>query len=290
MRSIAIAIAVALLLAVSPCACRKPTRREAKSPRIVTFAPHITDIAFDMGLGEHVVGVTRFCLVPAGEDRPVMGDRMRVNAEALLAEEPDIIFHNQDPADFDGILTLDSSIKLIRMRNGTLAELRAGIEAMGRAVDRQDLAAAVLERMDAEFAAVAKAVAGRGRPRVLFVRGTEHPGTPGGDRLTGELLIRAGGRNVAAEAGLKGWPRINLGTIIAQAPDVLICQAIGGGESIEQARRYWADKTDIKAVADGRLHITDDRRLTIPGSKVAETARKLAAMIHPEAFAPERQE
>jgi len=284
------AIATALLLVGLPGGCRKATPRKAASPRIVTFAPHITDIAFDMGLGEHVVGVTRYCLPPEGGELPIMGDRMRVNTESMLAEDPEIIFHNQDPSDFDAIKEHLPSIELIRMRNGTLGELRAGIEAMGKAVGREDLAKTILARMDAEFAAVERAVAGRPRPRVLFVRGTEHPGTPGGDRLTHELLERAGGRNVAAEAGLTGWPKINLGAIIAWAPDVLICQAIGEGERIEPARRYWADKTDIKAVADGRLIVTNDRRLTIPGSKVAETARKLAEMIHPDAFTAESQE
>ena len=38
--------------------------------RVVGFSPAITTILFDMGVGERVVGVTRYCRLPGGIERP----------------------------------------------------------------------------------------------------------------------------------------------------------------------------------------------------------------------------
>ena len=129
-------------------------------------------------------------------------------------------------------------------------------------------------------------MSGRRRPRVLFILGTERPSAIGPGWLTDELLAIAGGTNAAAEAGLSGWANINLETVLKLQPDVLICQVSGGERQIAAAERYWRRLTGLKAVKTDRLYVTGDRRLTIPGSRVAETARKLAEMIHPAAFAP----
>jgi len=272
---------VALLSLVG---CRKAEPTPAASPRIITFAPHITDIAFDMGLGDHVVGVSSRCIVPEGRHPTVMGDAFSVNSEVILSEQPDIVFYNQKDSQFDALRRQAPSVKLIRMRNGTLAELREGIVAMGRAVGREDLADAMLKRMDAQLDTVAAAVAGRPRPRVLFLSGYNPPSTMGTGWTTAELLEIAGGTNVAAEAGLDGWATINLETIYSLRPDVIICLVAGGGESVRRAEQFWARFDPLQAVRDGRVYVTDDRRLTIPGSRVGATAAKLARMIHPDAF------
>ena len=150
---------------------------------------------------------------------------------------------------------------------------------------REELSDAIQARIDVELDGVRRAVAGRPTPRVLFVLGTEHPSTIGSGWLTDELLTIAGGKNAASELGLTSWANINLETVLTLQPDVLICKSAAGEQAIKQARAYWERLTDLKAVKNGRVHVTDDRRLTIPGSRVGRTARKLAEMIHHEAFA-----
>lgn len=284
MRWIRLCLAIALL---STMGCRREQASTqpagAPSPRIVTYAPSTTDLAFDMGLGENVVGVTKWCILPAGQSRPVVGDAAQVNAESLLAVKPDIIFHDIDESRFDGFRRLVPSVKIIRLRARTLDELRTSIETMGQAVGREDLAAVLRKRLDEQFEELAQAVADWPRPRVLFVLGTEHPSTPGADTLSGELIVAAGGVNAAAEAGLKGWTNINAEAVLKMQPDVLICQVTYEQERAA-ARQYWANMPGLKAAETNRVHVTADRRLTFPGSGVARNARVLAEMIHPQAF------
>ncbi|MFW6146527.1 MAG: ABC transporter substrate-binding protein, partial [Planctomycetota bacterium] len=186
--------------------------------------------------------------------------------------------------DFALLERLKPDVDFVRMENRTLDQLREGIIAMGEAVGREDLSSALLARMDAALDAVAEAVADRPRRRVLLLQGYRRPSTTGAGWLTDELITIAGGANVAAEAGLSSWATINLETIRALQPEVIIC-LVGGGEGDRvRARVFWARRRELRAVRTGRVVITDDQRLTIPGSRVARTAECLARMIHPEAF------
>jgi ABC-type Fe3+-hydroxamate transport system substrate-binding protein len=270
-----------VLLCVLAAGCHRPAAPRAASPRIITFAPHATRIALDLGLADHIVGVTSHCKGIEGMAVAVLGDGFRINAEAAAAVKPDILFHNTDDTDFRRTL---AGVKIVRIENGSLAKLREGIGRMGLLTGHAEQSAALLGRIEAELDAVRQVVAGRSRPRVLFVMGADKPTTVGAGWTLSELIEIAGGTNAAAEKGLRSWGTINLETVESIGPDVLICQVDPGAGNVEAAREYWRRWSDIKAVRDGRLIVTDDASLTIEDSRVGLIARKLAAMIHPEAF------
>ena len=57
--------------------------------RIVSMSPHITETLFAMGLGDRVVGVTRFCTYPPeAQTRAQVGGYLDPNYEAILALKP----------------------------------------------------------------------------------------------------------------------------------------------------------------------------------------------------------
>jgi iron complex transport system substrate-binding protein len=64
----------------------------AAPQRILSLAPSATEILFDLGLGEKVIGVTEYCTwPPEAKSKPNLGDMMHVNLEALVAMNPDIV-------------------------------------------------------------------------------------------------------------------------------------------------------------------------------------------------------
>jgi len=85
-------------VAISGCSNRsEQSEKGANHPRIVSFAPSLTQILFDMGLSRNIVGVTRWCVLPKGVSKPIVGDRFHVNTEAILNVDPDIILIQQNP-------------------------------------------------------------------------------------------------------------------------------------------------------------------------------------------------
>ncbi len=268
--------AAVLLLA----GCRKETPLpQAQRPRIVSFSPALTQIVFDMGLGGHVVGVTRYCRPPAGESRPVVGDAFNVSGEAILALRPEVILIQQDPKTFEGLRRRDPSIRIEHFDIETLADIASAMERIGRIAGRAELGSDRKSQFLAELESVrARAPAGR-RVRVLFTDGHEPPLVAGKGTFIHQMIELAGGVNAAAD--YKGWVNLNKEAIQAAAPDVLICRTEAGREEAVKAR--WMGLPNLPAARTGRVYMVTDRDWTIPSARMAKLARRLSEMMHPPA-------
>lgn len=274
-----------LLLAAMLIGCDRSPSRPAPSPRIVTLAPHITIIAFDLGVGAHVVGIDTYSepVLPAGEQRTVVSDASRPNTEALLAVEPDILFYNQRDSDFEPLQRLRPSVRLYRLRNDTIEDVRASVRTMGEAMGRADLAQTLLETIDRQLDAVRESTAARSpRPRVLFLVGTEKPGTAGAGTYIDELISLAGGVNAAAEndeARLEGWPELNAEAVLRLEPEVLVVWAGDDTAGRDEARRYWQDQAQ-RAGRPVRVEVTSHPALIMAGSHIGLAAQEMDRLIH----------
>src|SRR5437868_2810407 len=66
---------------------------EERCARIVTLAPSLREVLFDLGLGEHIVGVSRFDRYPPEAERiEKIGGFLDPNLEAIVRLTPDIVF------------------------------------------------------------------------------------------------------------------------------------------------------------------------------------------------------
>lgn len=66
--------------------------------RIVSLVPSQTELLHDLGLGERVVGITKFCVHPKEwfETKTRIGGTKQVNIEAVKALSPDLIIGNKE--------------------------------------------------------------------------------------------------------------------------------------------------------------------------------------------------
>ena len=259
--------------------CRKDIPHPAAArPRVVSYSPALTEMLFDMGLGGHVVGVTARDILPADQSRHVVGDRNRVNAEAILAVEPDVILVQQNPEDFQRVLSVNRKIRLELFEIQKLDDVAAAMDRIGRIVGREEVGRRAAERFRSELQGIRDRAAGRSRPRVLFVMGYDRPFIGGAESFVNEIIELAGGIDAAGD--YKRWSGVNAEYIIAAAPDVLICQVDAGQEYA--ARKYWMGMEGLPAARTGRVHVVTDRHWTIPSPRLTKIAAEAADIIHPQ--------
>lgn len=277
-----LALAILLPAFAAPAGTTAPTPAapaRAARPAVVSFSPGITQILFDLGLGDHVVGVTRFCRLPAGVVKPRIGDALDISAEAILAVKPDIILTQTGAGRFRGVTDVDPHVRVEQITIETLDDVHRAIERIARLLGRDDLAS----RKAGEFAAALDAarakVAGLSRPRVIFVMGTDRPVVAAGDSFIGDLVKVAGGVNAGDDIpGTTRWRATHIDAIAAARPDVLLC--LQEGPDAQAAYRYWLQWRDLPAARAGRVFVLTDPTWTIPGTHLAGKARDLADMIH----------
>jgi iron complex transport system substrate-binding protein len=250
----------------------------APRPRIVTFAPSLTDIVFDMGLGDHVVGVTTQCQLPPGQTRLVVGDALSPpSTEAILSARPDVILTQVDPSQFQTVRKVNPSVRIEHFRIETLEDISSAVERIGRIVGQEELGKQVAAAFRSRLEEVRRRVAGLPRPRVLFVMDYHNPSTAGAGTFIDQMIETAGGVNAAAEK-LSSWQSLNQETILSLRPDVLVCW-VGPNEE-KAARDYWA-----RSLPRVRVFVVTERDWTIPTPRLASYVARLAEMIHPSAAA-----
>ena len=131
--------------------------------RIVSLVPSQTELLFELGVGERVVGVTRYCTdPPEGVARCTdIGGTKKFRFDAIDALSPDLIIGNKEenyqegierlaeryPVWMSDIYDLDDALAMIRSV-GNLVEATAPAEALVQAINerRVALGAAAAER------------------------------------------------------------------------------------------------------------------------------------------------
>jgi ABC-type Fe3+-hydroxamate transport system substrate-binding protein len=66
--------------------------------RIMSLVPSQTELLFDLGLGDRVVGITKFCIHPEEwyRTKPRVGGTKQVDLEKICALKPDLIIGNKE--------------------------------------------------------------------------------------------------------------------------------------------------------------------------------------------------
>ncbi len=273
-------VAVFLLAAAALC---------AQPQRIVSTAPSLTEMLYALGLGDRVVGVTTFCRYPPeAASKPKIGNYLQPDVETILSLRPDLVVAEKS------MIRQSSTLKRLKLEtlevdDATIAGIYASIRAIGRAAGAAARAEALCGRMQADLTSL-KPASGMGpKPRVMFVVGRT-PGrvedliAAGASSYIDELIAAAGGQNVFHDAAAP-YSKVGLEEILKRDPDVIIdmgemAQTVGITERQKrEVVRLWSRYSNLKAVREGRVFAVASDVFVVPGPRVVEAARQIAAML-----------
>lgn len=259
--------------------------------RIVSTAPSITEALFALGLGDEVVGVSRFCDFPAAVQKlPKVGTYLAPDAEAIARLTPDLVVLQRVSGELTNRLQA-LHIAFIEVPHGTLNDVYTEIALIAKAAGVPEQANVLIDRMKHDLAAIQTKAKELPSPRVLVII-NRRPGmladltAVGPDSYLQELLEVAGGTNVLATPGLPLYPRISLETILRDDPDVIL--DLSGQQESEAERQaassqvlaLWRQNPQLSAVRKGRVIVGTSNALLVPGPRAPEAARLLFNYMH----------
>jgi iron complex transport system substrate-binding protein len=117
------------------------------------------------------------------------------------------------------------------------------------------------------------------RPGVFFQIGVSPIVSAGSRTFIHELILRAGGRNLAA--GETVYPRFSEEQVLALEPEVIVVTTMAGGGVSEEALERWKRWTHLPAVERGRLVLVDSDLFDRPGLRLVDALELLVRAIHP---------
>ena len=281
-------------------------------PRIVSFLPAATEIAWAIGAGEDLVGRSHECDYPSEVlklpvvSRPSLaisemdqsaidsavsaklasGESLYLVDEVLLSSlEPDVVLTQdlcQVCAPSGNELTralrdLPSKPQVLWLTPRTISEIEQNILEIGRATARVLEAEAVIDENRERMSKVARAVAKARTRRVLFLEWTDPFFCAG--HWVPEMIALAGGID---PLGVNGGDsrRISWEAVSAESPEIVIVAPCGYG--LDQAREA---AESLPQIPDATVIAVDaNAYFARPGPRVAEGVELLAHLFHPELF------
>jgi ABC-type hemin transport system substrate-binding protein len=256
--------------------CRRGVRPRGAA-RIVSLAPTATEVLFALGAGARVVGVSAGCDAPDAATRlPRVGSMVAPNYEAIRALRADAVAAVEGPIALDVVERLRrDGVRVVTPRVQTVDDLRRAVDAYAALHDDAGAADRFRRAIDDGFARVARAVAGRPRPRTVAVYSADPLVVGGRGAWIDDLIARAGGDNAVQASGQ--FPLVSVEQVMSWVPSVILDFTTNGRPLAEA----WAELTAMPAVAARRVHRIEDARLRRPGPRVVETVTRVAALLHP---------
>jgi iron complex transport system substrate-binding protein len=252
----------------------------APPQRIVTLAPNATDTIAALGLGGRLVGVSDFCQPPP-EARDVrrVGGLLTPDLEVIRALKPDLLVGSTSGND-PGLASQAQAlgIPLFILNAETVEQVLEGIGGLGAALGEEAKAKGLVDSLRARLAAVARRVAGRPRPRVLYIVWGDPLVVPGAKAFLTDAIRRAGGDSVTDDAPA-AHPTYSIEAAIARSPEVILTSEYNraDAEKLEKDPAWQS----VPAVASGKVYVVGDE-LVRPGPAIVGGIEEMARRLHPE--------
>ena len=107
--------------------------------RIISLVPSQTELLFDLGLDEEVIGVTRFCINPEEKTKlkVKIGGTKKFNIEKIKSLDPDLIIGNKEENYKEGIKALQEYFPVWMSDIYTLQDAYGMMKEVGRIMNRE---------------------------------------------------------------------------------------------------------------------------------------------------------
>lgn len=244
--------------------------------RIVSLAPHTTEMLFAAGAGSHVVGVSEYSDYPPEAARIAsVGSGVSLDIERIVALKPDLIVgwnNGNAAAQLEKLATLGIPVfksephdfPAIALSLERLAHL-AGTDAAGKAAAESFRAR--LKRIGAAY---------RQRPALkVFYQIWRSPLMTLNDQTTPSAALRlCGAENIFGRLPQLA-PTVGIEAVLQADPDVIIASS----EAKEDAFALWRRFPHLKAVARGNLLTVDGELLNRPGPRILDGAEALCKQL-----------
>jgi iron complex transport system substrate-binding protein len=251
--------------------------------RIVSLAPSITEIVFDLQCGALLKGVTTYSDFPEAAQRlPKVGSYVYLDLEKIVSLKPDLCIGIKDGNPKELVMRLESlGIPVYAVNPRSLESIRTAVIEIGKLLQAQETARDVAENMKARIDNIRHLTAtAEHHPRVFFQIGISPIVSAGSDTFIHELIEIAGGINLAQ--GYTSYPRFSIEEVVVAEPDIIIITSMARDKLFEQVKSEWKQWSGIPAVKNDRIFLVDSDLFDRPTPRLIDGLETLVRLIHPE--------
>ena len=200
---------------------------ESPAMRIVSLAPHLTEILFELDVGDNVIATVSYADFPEEAKLiPRVGDAFSVNVEQLVAMQPDIIFAWETGGVNKSLRRLeDLGFTIFRNEAPSLLQIANTVQKIAALVGKADTGQRLADQYRARLAQLAQFSAKNESVkedsiRVFFQISDQDLYTVSGQHLIGQAINLCGGVNLFDSVPIS-VPLANLESVLRGQPDII---------------------------------------------------------------------
>lgn len=252
----------------------------APPARIVSLAPSLTEILYNLGLKDNIVAVTNFCDYPPEVAAvPKIGGFSNPSLEAIISVKPDIVVMSEDgnPPDINDRLKR-LGIKTYVFKARRIAELPLGMRELGIALGVSKMAdkrAKRVEQVIKDYENRTKRKSDDSRKKAIFIISPEPLIVAGPGTVIDDALQLLGLENIAWDTSAR-YPKYSIEELISRSPDYIF---IGKGQMTpESSLKLEKRLASLKAIKKGRIYYTSESLYRL-SPRVVEGIEEIAGYI-----------
>ena len=208
----------------------------APAQRVVSLAPHLTELMYAAGAGARLVGALEYSDYPAeAKALPRVGSEASIDLEALVALRPDLVIAWPNAGSARAVERIAAlGIPVFRSEPRELEDIARTMETLGRLAGTQAPAGAAARTFRERAARIERRYAQRARVRVFYQVWDRPLVTVNGDHVISKVMRLCGGENVMAALPALA-PEIDRESVLRADPEAIVASGPDG------ARPAWLD-------------------------------------------------
>jgi len=244
--------------------------------RVVSLAPHVTELLFAAGGGSHVVGVVAYSDFPeAAKKVPQIGSNRELDLERIIALKPDLFVvwrHGSSERQIEMVRKL--GVPLFHSEPRKLEDIPASLLKLGQLMGTEDAARPAAEALRGQLASLRSKYANRAPVRSFYQVWDKPLYTLNGEHIVTDALRLCGGENVFARLPVTA-PVVSVEGVLQENPEAIFATAEKnyGGVSM------WKPYATLTAVRNDNLFTIDGNLLNRAGPRMIAGAAMLCEKL-----------
>jgi iron complex transport system substrate-binding protein len=254
--------------------------------RIISLAPHITEMVFKLGAGNRLIGRTDFCNYPTrAEEIESVGGYLNIDFEKLVSLKPDLVFQFPNPENKQKLETLGFRVEDIP--NETIDDILNSILKIGKIIGLEHRARQVCDGINDTLKMVQNRGGGlSGRITALLLVGRERQNlqglyAAGKSTYLGEIWKLCGGTVAFDEVNVRYFA-FSKEDLIKKKIDVILEFHRGWNlnqQDLLNEKNVWNVFSNLWAVKKGNIFIFNNDFFLIPGPRITRIALRFSQII-----------
>ncbi|GHD73277.1 cobalamin-binding protein [Vogesella fluminis] len=249
----------------------------APAQRVISLAPHVTELAFAAGGGARLIAVDDNSDYPeAARALPKAGSFRAIDLERIIAAKPDLLLvwlHGPSARQLEPLRQL--GIPLFYSQPKRFADIPSNLRRIGQLLGSSAQAEQAARRFEQELAALRRQQQGKSRLSVFYQVWDKPLYTLNGQHIVSDAIALCGGRNVFARLPVTA-PVVTDEAVIAANPQVILSAAMRHNDDL---LKRWQRMPGIAAVQNRQLHQVNGDLLNRPTPRMIAGTRQLCAKL-----------